>query len=110
MSGQNLYVVAALILWALLVWPDAARAQRLFEAYRRRRDPLIVVSLVGTLVRGVGLTVLLIGALKALLSPSPTVPGPAMKLIAIGGALLIAGWLARVIAWVLWKRRINPQG
>ncbi len=109
MPTDTLYMIAGLALWALLVWPDAARAQRLAEAYSRQREPLIAISLAGCVVRGVGVTVLLLGGLKAVTAHTPTVPGSAMKLVAIGAALLIAGWAARVVAWVLWKRR-HPAG
>lgn len=105
MSTDSIYTIAGLLLWALLVWPDAARAQRLAEAYARSRHPLVALSLAGTVVRAVGVTLLLLGGLKAVTSHTPTVPGPAMKLVAIGGVVLILGWMARVVAWVLWKRQ-----
>ena len=109
MPMDAVYTIVGLVLWALLVWPDAARAQRLAEAYARRRDGLIAVSLAGCVVRGVGVTILLLGGLKAVTAHTPTVPGPAMKLVAIGGVVLILGWMMRVVAWVLWKRR-HPDG
>ncbi|MBC7286882.1 MAG: hypothetical protein H5T86_02340 [Armatimonadetes bacterium] len=104
MDDEVVYVIAGSVLWAILAWPDAVRAQRLAEAYARTRKPLLLLSLSGTVVRAAGITVLLVGVILALASPAPAIPGQAMKLLAIGGVVVIAGWAMRLAAWTLWKR------
>ena len=54
--AQLIYLAAFLGLWLVLVWRDAQRAQQLASLYHRTREPLVAVSLGGTALSGVGMT------------------------------------------------------
>lgn len=100
-----LYLALAAVAWVLLVYRDAQRTQQLVALYTRLRHPLVAVSLVGTLLSAVGMTLLIVGVyLVAIAPPGLALEPRAARTIAVGGAMLIAGWGARLAAWVRWKR------
>lgn len=109
-STQLVYVVVFLALWVLLVWRDVQRAQQIAAFLQRTRDRLVALSLAGTVLSGVGITMLLIGVyLSVTTEQGPGLaPGP-RRTVALGAVMLMAGWLIRLVAWTLWKRR-REQG
>jgi hypothetical protein len=108
MTAQHhnpLYVLIAAALWLLLVYRDARRMGMLTELYRRTRHPLVAASILGTLSGAVGMTLLVVGVyLMATGGPTPAISPPAARTIAVGGLILILGWVARLAAWLQWKR------
>lgn len=100
-----LYGLVFGVLLVILVWRDAARAQRLLELYQRTRDGLVAFSLLGTVLSGAGIAAMLVGALLATTAPAAHLVSPgAARALAVGGAFLIVGWIIRVAAWMMWKR------
>jgi len=112
-AHNPLYLAAVAVAWVVLIYRDAQRAQRLAGLYARTRHPLVAASLLGTLLSGVGLTLLLVGAyLMATAQPGLALEPRAARTIALGGMVLIVGWAARLAAWVRWKSlygRPHPQ-
>ncbi|MCX7600081.1 MAG: hypothetical protein N2512_14630 [Armatimonadetes bacterium] len=106
-----MYLTVAAVAWLLLVYRDAQRAQRLTALYLRTRHLLVALSLLGTLSSAVGMTLLILGVYLVATSPPGIVFEPrAARTIAVGGAFLIAGWGARLVAWVRWKRLYGAPG
>ena len=110
-STNVVYLIALAVLWVLLVWRDAQRAQDIAGFLARTREGLAAVSLVGTLLSGIGMTVLLVGGYLTLQAGQRYgLPPPARRTVAIGGVILILGWALRLLAWTLWKRRKGRSG
>jgi len=88
------------------VWRDAQRAQQIAALLQRTRDRLAALSLVGTVLSGVGMTMLLIGVYISLTAgQGPGLTPAARRTVAVGALALMVGWLMRIGAWTLWKRR-----
>lgn len=106
-----LYLALAGAAWVLLVYRDAQRVQQLVALYTRMRHALVAVSLVGTLLRAVGMTLVIVGIyLVAIWPPGLALEPRAARTIAAGGVVLIAGWAARLVAWARWKRLYGRPG
>ncbi len=107
------WIWAALLfaLWLVLISRDAWRVQNLWAFWLKRREPLALVSMAGSILSGAALTMFAAAVYVAYFGPQASggLPPLAGKLVVIGAGALIIGWGLRLWAWMEFKRRYQRR-